>query len=106
MAEEARLESVYTSKAYPEFESRSLRKKNEGVLAARLFYLQICKDAKASLRLVSGNRKTLRQRKGYAVPYFMIPYMISRKKKLRIIRHPMQMLAYLMSCIMSFVFII
>lgn len=36
----------------------------------------------------------------------MIPYMISRKKKLRIIRHPMQMLAYLMSCIMSFVFII
>ena len=25
MAEEARLESVYTSKAYPEFESRSLR---------------------------------------------------------------------------------
>ena len=27
MAEEARLESVYTSKAYPEFESRSLRKK-------------------------------------------------------------------------------
>ena len=27
VAEEARLESVYTSKAYPEFESRSLRKK-------------------------------------------------------------------------------
>ena len=27
MAEEARLESVYTPKAYPEFESRSLRKK-------------------------------------------------------------------------------
>ena len=27
MAEEARLESVYTSKAYPEFESRSLRQK-------------------------------------------------------------------------------
>ena len=27
MAEEARLESVYTSKAYPEFESRSLRSK-------------------------------------------------------------------------------
>ena len=26
MAEEARLESVYTPKAYPEFESRSLRK--------------------------------------------------------------------------------
>ena len=26
MAEEARLESVYTSKAYPEFESRSFRK--------------------------------------------------------------------------------
>ncbi|MDE6267682.1 MAG: hypothetical protein K2M04_01215, partial [Muribaculaceae bacterium] len=26
-AEEARLESVYTPKAYPEFESRSLRKK-------------------------------------------------------------------------------
>ena len=25
VAEEARLESVYTSKAYPEFESRSLR---------------------------------------------------------------------------------
>ena len=28
MAEEARLESVYTSKAYPGFESRSLRRKN------------------------------------------------------------------------------
>ena len=27
VAEEARLESVYTSKAYPEFESRSLRNK-------------------------------------------------------------------------------
>ena len=27
VAEEARLESVYTSKAYPEFESRSLRQK-------------------------------------------------------------------------------
>ena len=27
VAEEARLESVYTPKAYPEFESRSLRKK-------------------------------------------------------------------------------
>ena len=29
MAEEARLESVYTPKAYPEFESRSLRIFNE-----------------------------------------------------------------------------
>ena len=48
MAEEARLESVYTSKAYPEFESRSLRKKNEGVLAARLFYLQRCKSVLAA----------------------------------------------------------
>ena len=28
VAEEARLESVYTSKAYREFESRSLRKKS------------------------------------------------------------------------------
>ena len=28
VAEEARLESVYTSKAYPGFESRSLRRKN------------------------------------------------------------------------------
>ena len=31
MAEEARLESVYTSKAYPGFESRSLRKKRANV---------------------------------------------------------------------------
>ena len=29
VAEEARLESVYTSKAYPEFESRSLRNKGK-----------------------------------------------------------------------------
>ena len=33
VAEEARLESVYTPKAYPEFESRSLRQK-EGELPA------------------------------------------------------------------------
>ena len=38
MAEEARLESVYTPKAYPEFESRSLRRRRAaGIeLAARL----------------------------------------------------------------------
>ena len=29
MAEEARLESVYTPKGYPEFESRSLRNKED-----------------------------------------------------------------------------
>ena len=39
MAEEARLESVYTSKAYPEFESRSLRNKGrqEPVSSLALF---------------------------------------------------------------------
>ena len=31
VAEEARLESVYTSKAYPEFESRSLRNKGRNL---------------------------------------------------------------------------
>ena len=32
VAEEARLESVYTSKAYPEFESRSLRNHTTEIL--------------------------------------------------------------------------
>ena len=39
VAEEARLESVYTPKAYPEFESRSLRKKNPaGNFASGIFF--------------------------------------------------------------------
>ena len=33
VAEEARLESVYTPKAYREFESRSLRKREEPILS-------------------------------------------------------------------------
>ena len=33
VAEEARLESVYTPKGYPEFESRSLRKREESILS-------------------------------------------------------------------------
>ncbi len=39
MAEEARLESVYTPKGYPEFESRSLRKVkySELVILSNLF---------------------------------------------------------------------
>ena len=37
VAEEARLESVYTSKAYPEFESRSLRKKGRQLSSFFLF---------------------------------------------------------------------
>ena len=37
VAEEARLESVYTSKAYPEFESRSLRKKKQKPVWLLLF---------------------------------------------------------------------
>ena len=39
VAEEARLESVYTSKAYPEFESRSLRTKKDDKLSS-FFVLQ------------------------------------------------------------------
>ena len=39
VAEEARLESVYTSKAYPEFESRSLRKKGQQSLSPLLYFL-------------------------------------------------------------------
>ena len=42
VAEEARLESVYTSKAYPEFESRSLRQKGRQpssfFISQQLFY--------------------------------------------------------------------
>ena len=37
MAEEARLESVYTSKAYPEFESRSLRQEGTTTTVAPSF---------------------------------------------------------------------
>ena len=42
MAEEARLESVYTPKGYPEFESRSLRKNCIEVLfrASIQFYIE------------------------------------------------------------------
>ena len=40
VAEEARLESVYTSKAYPEFESRSLRPKRGRQPLSPLFSLQ------------------------------------------------------------------
>ena len=39
VAEEARLESVYTSKAYPEFESRSLRKKGRQQLPLLFCFL-------------------------------------------------------------------
>ena len=37
VAEEARLESVYTSKAYPEFESRSLRQKGRQLSSFFIF---------------------------------------------------------------------
>ena len=40
MAEEARLESVYTPKAYREFESRSLRKNSVLHNSALFFYFQ------------------------------------------------------------------
>ena len=41
VAEEARLESVYTSKAYPEFESRSLRKKGQQQLSSLLIFIAV-----------------------------------------------------------------
>ena len=44
VAEEARLESVYTSKAYPEFESRSLRKKAETIQVSAFFVYSIFDD--------------------------------------------------------------
>ena len=39
MAEEARLESVYTPKGYHEFESRSLRKKGPAEISAGPFWI-------------------------------------------------------------------
>ena len=44
VAEEARLESVYTSKAYPEFESRSLRKKSRNQYGFCFFCLSNLDD--------------------------------------------------------------
>lgn len=44
MAEEARLESVYTSKAYPEFESRSLRPTDAPRLGRLVFFVNDVPD--------------------------------------------------------------
>ena len=44
MAEEARLESVYTPKAYREFESRSLRKNSVLHNSALFFIFRILKN--------------------------------------------------------------
>ena len=66
MAEEARLESVYTSKAYPGFESRSLRKKNrwripqQGVFSIVFFIPSRCSDQRQALvQRHSGERTPL-----------------------------------------------
>ena len=44
VAEEARLESVYTSKAYPEFESRSLRNHETEILNSQGFPLFVFQE--------------------------------------------------------------
>ena len=61
VAEEARLESVYTPKAYREFESRSLRKREEPILSflysvfylgviLRIFYIKTMNNLRLYLR--------------------------------------------------------
>ena len=57
MAEEARLESVYTPKAYREFESRSLRKNSVLHNSALFFYLQ---DSQKSPLAQTEKRETIR----------------------------------------------
>ena len=56
MAEEARLESVYTPKAYREFESRSLRKNSVLHNSALFFYFQ---DSQKSPMAQTKKRETI-----------------------------------------------
>ena len=58
MAEEARLESVYTPKAYREFESRSLRKNSALHNSALFFYSRTLKITAGSNEK-TGNNKLL-----------------------------------------------
>ena len=60
MAEEARLESVYTPKAYREFESRSLRKNSVLHNSALFFYFQDSqKSPMAQTKKKTGNNMLL-----------------------------------------------
>ena len=68
MAEEARLESVYTSKAYREFESRSLRKAahlNQHDLDAPLFP---CRYRPAKLQPTATKQTYSTTRQGFSPP--------------------------------------
>ena len=58
MAEEARLESVYTPKAYREFESRSLRKNSALHNSALFFYSRILKITAGSNEISTSSLNT------------------------------------------------
>ena len=55
VAEEARLESVYTSKAYPEFESRSLRPRRGTTTIVAPFFL--CRNWAEEAKQGASSRK-------------------------------------------------
>ena len=80
MAEEARLESVWSSKAAREFESRSLRKKSKKVRSSLLesdFFVAFCKAPPQAGRDVA-SREAAQANLGESEIFPKIPYLCKK----------------------------